>query len=57
VARGGIVGPGPDRWVAPGSGPSAARAGDVRRARVANRKQREGELTGEPWHSVGRWCR
>jgi hypothetical protein len=29
----GIVGPGPDRWAAPSSGPSTAYAGDVRRAR------------------------
>jgi hypothetical protein len=32
--RGGAVGPGPDRRTAPDSGPSAALAGDVRRARA-----------------------
>jgi hypothetical protein len=57
AARGCVVGPGPDRWVVPGSGPSVARAGNVRRARVAGRKQRGGELTGGPRHSVRRRCR
>jgi hypothetical protein len=39
------VGPGPDQWTAPGSGPSAALAGDVRRARVAG-GNREGRGVG-----------
>jgi hypothetical protein len=33
--HGGAVGSGPDRRTAPGSGPSAALVGDMRRARVA----------------------
>jgi hypothetical protein len=40
---GGVVGPGQDRRATPGSGPSAARTGDVRRASVAGRKQRGGD--------------
>jgi hypothetical protein len=39
---GGVVGPGLDRGAAPGSGLSAVRAGNMRRARVADRKQRGG---------------
>jgi hypothetical protein len=38
---GGTVGPGPDRRTAPSSGPSAALAGDVRRARVPAGQSRE----------------
>jgi hypothetical protein len=45
--RGGAMGPGPDRQVA--GSPSAARAGDVRRARVAGGTERgERRLTGGP---------
>jgi hypothetical protein len=36
------MGPGPDRRAALSSSPSVARASDVRRARVAGRKQRGG---------------
>jgi hypothetical protein len=39
---GGVVGPGPDQRAAPGSGPSALRMSNVRRACVADRKQRGG---------------
>jgi hypothetical protein len=41
--RGGVVGPGPDRWMAPSSGLIVALAGDVRRACVAggNREARD----------------
>jgi hypothetical protein len=40
--RGGAVGPGPDRWTAPGSGTSAALTGDVHHARAC-RPDRAGE--------------
>jgi hypothetical protein len=42
--RRGAVGPGPNRRTAPGSGPSAANTGDVRRARACrpDRAEREG---------------
>jgi hypothetical protein len=42
--RGGAVEPGPDRRTVPGSGPSAALAGDVRHARACrpDRAGREG---------------
>jgi hypothetical protein len=33
--HGGVMGPGPDLRAMPNSGPSVARSGDVRRARVA----------------------
>jgi hypothetical protein len=57
TARGSVVGPDPNWRAAPGSGPSAARTGDVRRAHVTDRKQIGGGLTGGLRHSVGRWCR
>jgi hypothetical protein len=42
------MGPGPDWQTAPGSGPSAALVGDVRRARVAGRN-REGREASDGW--------
>jgi hypothetical protein len=57
TARGGVVGPGPDRRAVLGSGPSAARAGDVRRALCRPETERGWVLTGGPLHSVGRLCR
>jgi hypothetical protein len=41
MRRGGAVGPSPDRRTAPGSGPSAALVGDVRRVHSGNREGRE----------------
>jgi hypothetical protein len=46
--RGGVVGPGPDRRAAPGSGLSAARVGDVHRARAC-RLDREGREASDGW--------
>jgi hypothetical protein len=46
--HGGAVGPGPDRQTALGSGPSAALAGDVRRARVC-RPDRAGREMTDRW--------
>jgi hypothetical protein len=56
AARGDVVGSGPDRCEAPGSDPSVAHVGDVRRAHVAGQKQRGG-LTGGSRHSAGQRCR
>jgi hypothetical protein len=44
----GAVGPSPDRRTAPGNGPSAALAGDVRRVRIAG-GNREGREASDGW--------
>jgi hypothetical protein len=46
--RGGVVGPGPDRRTAPGSGPSTALTSDVRHTRVAS-GNREGREAFDGW--------
>jgi hypothetical protein len=45
---GGAMGPGPDRRASPGNGPSAALAGDVRRA-LACRSDRAGREASNEW--------
>jgi hypothetical protein len=46
--RGGAMGPDPNRWTAPSSGPSVAFPGDVRRACVAG-ENREGREASDRW--------
>jgi hypothetical protein len=55
---GAVMGPGPDRWAVPGSGPRPAGVRDVRCAIVAGRTEdRRRGLTGGPRHSAGWRCR